>query len=386
MPNAVNRREMLQGILSAGIALAGVSTWALPALAEGEEVIPFTDFPKDFNPEPRPGVRYFDTRTLQSFFPPSDQFFTVQHYGQPAVDASTYRLRITGLINRPLELSLADLKKRRRLEQVVGFECSGNSNPRGNPLVGNARWAGTPLSALLKDCGLKPSASEVVFFGADKGSEEVSHGGSTQKVEQRFGRSLSVDDATRPEVLIAYEMNGQPLSLAQGAPVRLIVPGWYGVANVKWLEQIHLMDRRFMGKFMAREYVTLRGDKLGGDMAWNETSVSRMQLKSMVARVTRTGSNCKVLGFALNDGTPLKTVEVSIDSGPWRLATLDKSNTPYSWKLFTYRWEGAQPGEHTIASRAVDVRGNVQPTEAELESKKTRWENNGQYVRKILIS
>jgi DMSO/TMAO reductase YedYZ molybdopterin-dependent catalytic subunit len=386
MSKAVNRREMLQGMFSVGLGLAGLSTRALPALADDEEVVPFTDFPKDFNPTPRPGARYFDTRTLQSFLPPSDQFFTVQHYGQPTVDANTYRLRITGLINRPFELSLADLKKRRRIEQVVGFECSGNNNPRGNPLVGNARWAGTPLSALLKDSSLKSSASEVVFFGADKGSEEVSHGSSTQKVEQRFGRSLSLNDATRPEVLIAYEMNGQPLSLAQGAPVRLIVPGWYGVANVKWLEQIHLMDRRFMGKFMAREYVTLRGDRMGGDIAWNETSVSRMQLKSMVARVTRSAGNCKVLGFALNDGTPLKAVEVTIDGGPWRPATLDKSNTPYSWKLFSYRWEGTQPGEHTITSRAIDIHGNVQPTEAELESKKTRWENNGQYVRKLRIS
>jgi DMSO/TMAO reductase YedYZ molybdopterin-dependent catalytic subunit len=377
---------MLQGICSASLAFVGLTTGGLPVLADGEKVVPFTDFPKDFNPTPRPGVRYFDTRTLQSFLPPSDQFFTVQHYGQPTVDANTHRLRITGLVNRPVELSLANLRKRRRLEQVIGFECSGNNNPRGNPLVGNALWAGTPLSALLKDCDLKPSASEVVFFGADKGSEEVSHGGSTQKVEQRFGRSLSVDDAARPEVLIAYEMNGQPLSLDHGAPVRLIVPGWYGVANVKWLEQIHLMDRRFMGKFMAREYVTLRGDKLGGDIAWNETSVSRMQLKSMVARVTRSGNSCKVLGFALNDGTPLKTVEVSIDSGPWKPGMLEKSNTPYSWKLFTYRWEGAQPGEHTVTSRAIDIHGNVQPTEVELESKKTRWENNGQYVRTILIS
>jgi len=242
------------------------------------------------------------------------------------------------------------------------------------------------LSSLLKECGLKPTAREAVFFGADKGSEEVSHGGLTQKVEQRFGRSLSIDDAMRSEVLIAYEVNGEPLPLAHGAPVRLVVPGWYGVANVKWLEQVHIMDRRFMGKFMAREYVTLRGDKLGSDIAWNETSVSRMQLKSMVARVTRSGSSCKLLGFALNDGTPLKAVEISIDGGAWRPANLEKSNTTYSWKLFRYLWEGAQPGEHTITSRAIDIHGNIQPTEAELESKKTRWENNGQYVRKIVIS
>jgi DMSO/TMAO reductase YedYZ molybdopterin-dependent catalytic subunit len=385
MHNTVSRREALQGLFSGGLVLAGVSSWGLPTLAQGEEVIPFTDFPKDFNPTPRPGVHYFDTRTLKDFLPPSDQFFSVQHYGQPQVESATYRLRITGLVERPVDLSLADLRKRRQTEQVVGFECSGNNNARSNPLVGNARWTGTSLGSLLKECGVKASAREVVFFGADKGTEEVSHGGSTQKVEQRFARSLSLEDATQPEVLLTYEMNGEPLSLSQGSPLRVIVPGWYGVANVKWLEQIHLQESRFMGKFMAREYVTLRGESLGDAIVWNETSVSRMQLKSMIARVTRTGKTCNVTGFALNDGTPLRAVEVSIDSGPWKAATLDKSNTPYSWKLFTYRWEDARPGEHTLVSRAIDIKGNIQPTEAELEMKKTRWENNGQYPRKVAL-
>jgi DMSO/TMAO reductase YedYZ molybdopterin-dependent catalytic subunit len=386
MHNAVSRREALQGLFTGGLALAGACGWALPTLAKGEEVIPFTDFPKDFNPTPRPGVRYFDTRTLEDFLPPNDQFFTVQHYGQPQVESTTYRLRITGLVDRPVELSLSDLRKRRRIEQVVGFECSGNNNARGNPLVGNARWTGMSLGSLLKECGVKTAAREVVFFGADKGTEEVSHGGSTQNVEQRFARSLSIEDAIQPEVLLAYEMNGEPLSLPQGSPLRVIVPGWYGVANVKWLEQIQLQESRFMGKFMAREYVTLRGESLGDGILWNETSVSRMQLKSMIARVTRTGTTCNVTGFALNDGTPLRAVEVSIDSGPWNRATLDKSNTPFSWKLFTYRWEVVRPGEHTLVSRAIDINGNIQPTDAELELKKTRWENNGQYLRKVVVS
>jgi DMSO/TMAO reductase YedYZ molybdopterin-dependent catalytic subunit len=386
MRNVMTRRQALQGLSTIGLVLLETRAWALPILREDEEVVPFTDFPADFNPTPRPGVRYFDTRRLENFLPPSDQFFTVQHYGQPAVDPGVYRLRITGLVDRPVELSLADLKRRRRLEQVVGFECSGNNNARGNPLVGNARWGGTPLASLLKECSVKATAREVVFFGADKGTEEVSHGGSTEKVEQRFARSLSVDDASQSEVMLAYEMNGEPLSQAQGYPVRLIVPGWYGVANVKWLEQIHLQESRFMGKFMAREYVTLRGQKVGSETVWNETSVSRMQLKSMVARVTRRGETCTVTGFALTDGTPLSAIEVSIDKGPWRAATLDKNNPRHSWKLFTYQWDDLKPGEHTIVSRAIDINGNIQPTESELESKKTRWENNGQYLRKVLVS
>ena len=385
MDNAVSRREALHGFLRGGFVLVGACSWTLPTLAKGEEVIPFIDFPKDFNLTPRSGMRYFDTRTLEEFLPPNDQFFTVQHYGQPQVESATYRLRITGLVDRPVELSLSDLRKRHRMEQIVGFECSGNNNARGNPLVGNARWTGTSLGSLLKECGVKSAAREVVFFGADKGTEEVSHGGSTHKVEQRFARSLSVEDVTQPEVLLAYEMNGEPLSLSQGSPLRVIVPGWYGVANVKWLEQIHLQQSRFMGKFMAREYVTLRGESLGDSVLWNETSVSHMQLKSMIARVTRTGKTCNIAGFALNDGTPLRAVEVSIDSGPWNQATLDKSNTPFSWKLFTYPWEDARPGEHTLVSRAIDIKGNIQPTDQELELKKTRWENNGQYLRKVVV-
>jgi len=189
----------------------------------------------------------------------------------------------------------------------------------------------------------------------------------------------------RPEVMLAFEMDASPLPHPHGAPVRLIVPGWYGVANVKWLDHIHAQESRFMGRFMARDYVTLRGDDAGGETVWNETSVSRTRLKSAIGRITRTGATLKATGFALTDGTLLKTVEVSIDGGPWKAATLDKRNAPYSWQLFTYEWTGAAAGEHTIVSRATDARGVVQPTDAELLAKKTRWENNAQFVRKFKI-
>ncbi len=190
----------------------------------------------------------------------------------------------------------------------------------------------------------------------------------------------------KSEVLVAYEMNGEPLSPEQGAPARLIVPGWYGVANIKWLTHIHVQDRRFMGKFMAREYVTLQGVRNGESVVWNETSVSRIRLKSMVARVTRRGSRCKILGFALNDGTPLKAVEVRIDQGPWRPAAIDRRSTAYSWKLFTCLWEDVTPGTHTILSRAIDAYGGVQPEVKDLELKKTRWENNAQFIRTVMIA
>ena len=387
MSNELGRRQMLnRGIVLAGIAALGIPEWAIPVLGQGEELVPFTDVPAEFSTNPKPGVRYLDTRKIESFLTPSDQFFTVQHYGQPVVDAATYRLTVTGLVEHPMELSLSDLKKRSRMEHVSGFECSGNGKARMSGLAGNARWAGTSLLSLLNDCGVRSQAKEVVFFGADKGNEEVSHGGGTASVEQRFARSLSLEDAVKPEVLLAYEMNGEPLSLYQGAPVRLIVPGWYGVANIKWLEHIHVLDRRFMGKFMAREYVTLRGQKVNDEILWNETSVSKMELTSAVVRVTRKAGQYEILGFALTDGTPLKFVQVRIDNGEWQTASIDSTSTPYSWKLFRMDWKAPAKGEHTLASRATDINGKIQPTEEELELKKTRWENNGQIVRRVLVS
>lgn len=387
MEKGISRRQLLQGSAAlAGWASSAIPALGLPALEEDEELVPFTDFPADFTTNPRPGVRYLDTRKIQSFLTPSDQFFTVQHYGRPAVDPAGYRLRISGLVDSPRELSLDDLRQRPRSTHTAGFECSGNSSRRINPLVGNAQWSGVSLSSLLKEAGIKAYAREVVFWGADKATEKVSHGGATVTVEQPFGRSLALADAMNSEVLVAYEMNGEPLSPEQGAPARLIVPGWYGVANVKWLTHIHVQDRRFMGKFMAREYVTLRGVRSGENIVWNETSVSRIRLKSMVARVTRRGSRCKILGFVLNDGAPLKAVEVKIDQGPWRPAAIDRRSTVYSWKLFTCLWEDVTPGTHTMVSRAIDAYGGVQPEAKDLELKKTRWENNAQFTRTVMIS
>jgi DMSO/TMAO reductase YedYZ molybdopterin-dependent catalytic subunit len=370
-----SRREALQALAAAGVAFS--ADW--PLFAQGEEVIPFTDLPAPAAGRVPP--------TLQNFFSTNEEFFAVQHYPvPPPIDQTTYRLRMTGLIDRPIELSLADLKKRVRLDQVVGFECSGNNNTRGNPLIGNARWVGTSVASLLKECGVKTDAREIVFLSVDKGTEEITHGGAPQTAEQHFARSMSLDDAVRPEVMLAYEMNGVPLPHPHGAPVRLVVPGWYGVANVKWLDHIHVQDTRFMGRFMARDYVTLQAQTIGGETVWNETSVSRTRLKSAVARLTRTGPTFRAVGFALTDGTPLKSIEVSVDGGPWKQATLDRRNTPYSWQLFTCDWTALTSGEHTIVSRAIDARGNIQPKEDELPPKKSRWENNGQFVRKFRVS
>ena len=294
----------------------------------------------------------------------------------------TYRLRLTGLVDQSLEFSLDQLKALPKFEIDAGFECGGNRRDMFNGLIGNARWGGVRLRDVLNDAGVQDAGIEVVFYGADIGKENV----RDTDVEQAFGRSMHIDDAMRAEVMICYEMNGEPLPVYHGAPVRLIVPGWYGVANVKWLDHIHVQDRRYMGRFMARDYVTLSKIDVGGVERWDERSVTRIQLKSSIIRVTKRGGSHRIAGFVLNDGTPLDSVEVQIDGGAWQKAQIDPQSSQYSWKLFYLDWDDASPGEHTVMSRVTDATGKVQATVDEMPEKPSRWENYAQFERKVMIS
>ena len=378
---------MLRGSLAvAGLAALGVPEWALPALAQGETLVPFTDLPATINLAPTPDRRVLDIRTIDGPFTPKDQFFTTQHYGHPEVDPATFRLRVSGLVDRAASLSLDDLRQLGGAELIAGFECSGNRRPLQG-LSSNGRWTGVPLRAVLDRARVKPQAREFVFFGADRGQEEVEFRTQKYTVEQQFGRSLPRDLALAPEPFLAYALNGEPLTRHQGSPLRLIVPGWYGVANVKWLAQIHAQEDQYLGKYQARWYRTLRGETIDGEIKWVETAIAQMQLKSFIARVTRDLTRHNVRGVVLNDGTPLRSVEVRVDDGPWQRATMDPAtSSKYSWKLFTYMWSGATPGEHALVSRATDVNGTVQPTSEELDSKKTFLEDNTQFPRKVMIS
>jgi DMSO/TMAO reductase YedYZ molybdopterin-dependent catalytic subunit len=239
----------------------------------------------------------------------------------------------------------------------------------------------------LNDAGVKPEGKEVVFFGADHGEIDVPFRGQTYKVDQHFGRSLTIENAMRPEPMLAYAMNGDPLTKHQGSPLRLIMPGWYGVSNVKWLSEIHIQESRFVGHYQARWYLTLRSEMVNGQEVWKETEITKMRPKSVISRVTKSSNRHMVYGFVLNDGTALKSVEVKVDEGAWAPATLDRANTQFGWKLFSYAWEGATPGEHTLVSRAIDANGVIQPTQAELTAtKKTFLEDNSQFPRRVMIA
>ena len=206
------------------------------------------------------------------------------------------------------------------------------------------------------------------------------------KVRAPFGRSMSVQDAMNPNLLLCYEMNGVPLPQAHGFPLRLIAPGWYGVANVKWLNRIELRDTRFEGRFMGRDYVTIREEEIGGQKLAVETSVGRALLKSAPARITRLGDRYRIVGAAW--GGVIARVEVRIDDAPWKPADIDRTeDSEFAWKIWSLDWERPSPGDHVITSRVTDTAGQVQPTieDPAIASKRTYWESNGQISRRVRI-
>ena len=217
------------------------------------------------------------------------------------------------------------------------------------------------------------------FWGADTGTEEI----RGNPYEQHFGRSMSLEHIAETDPLVVWEMNGEPLPIVHGFPVRLLVPGWYGVSNVKWLERIDVSADRLMTRFMARDYVTLMEREVNGQTEWVETSVTRIRVKSAIARVTRLQDRFTVFGVAYGDGTPLDRVEVQVDGGAWQAASLERPADPCSWTFFTFRTTGLSSGEHTLVSRATDTSGRTQPVD--LSMKRTRWENNELFVRTIAV-
>jgi DMSO/TMAO reductase YedYZ molybdopterin-dependent catalytic subunit len=285
-------------------ALAALALARFPHLAAafpgqpGAAVVPWLDPPPP-NPVPDVVGALLEWERFGSFLTPAEQFFTVAHYGRPAIDVPAWKLDVSGLVQRPLTLTLDALKARPRQEVVFTLECSGNHGfPWFTGGVGTARWAGTPLAPLLAEAGVLERAVEVAFWGADAGEEAI----RDATVRQHFARSLALADAMDSTTLLCYEMNGAPLPPAHGFPLRLIAPGWYGIANVKWLTRIEVRDTRLMNRFMARDYVTLRQETRDGEPAWTETSVGRARLKSVPATVTRAGGQYRIIGAAWGAG------------------------------------------------------------------------------------
>jgi DMSO/TMAO reductase YedYZ molybdopterin-dependent catalytic subunit len=381
-----DRRAILKA--AASMALVGIPR-ELWALEEGEEVIDFADLDgyRVENGAENPRVKFFDLRRLTSWKTPQDEFFVFHQTLTVQASLADWRLRIGGFVDKPRELTLDQIRQRTgRRELAVTIECSGNNAyATANGQVSNGVWTGVSLAPILKECRLRPEAREVAFFGMDLERERDAPAAAAH------GRSLSVQDALDPDTTLAYALNGSPLSPEHGFPLRLIVPGWYGMTQIKWLNRIEVLDRRYEGSHMARNYHTIREAGTLDSGTVLETSISKTRLKSVIARVTRRkdakgGYAYRISGAAWGGPSALKTVEVRIDESAWRAARLGERGGDFAWTLWSMDWNEARPGPHAVVSRAIDVAANLQPTSAEWQaSVKSIREDNSQWVRRIVI-
>ncbi len=298
---------------------------------------------------------------------PTGLHYLLIHFDIPAIDAADWALTIGGRVRQPLRLNLDELKARPSTTVAVTLECAGNGRARTSPrplsqpwlveAVGTAEWTGTPLRPLLEEAGPLGETGDVVFTGIDRGIQG--------DIEQQYERSLPLAECRRDEVLLAYAINGQPLLPQHGFPLRLIVPGWYGMAHVKWLRGITVLEEEFRGYQQATAYHFRRSQDDPG------VPVTRMLPRALMvppgipdfmSRVRFLAPSRQALfGRAWSGRAPVTKVEVSVDGGrTWAAADLGDEGSPFAWRSWTFAWN-AKAGEHELCVRATDGAGNVQP-------------------------
>jgi len=302
-----------------------------------------------------------------SWVTPNRLFFVRNHFAAPAIDLSTWKLTVEGCVEEPMEWTWDDLAALSERSVFATVECAGNGRsflrpaapgvPWGAGAIGHGEFTGVPVRELLERANIRPGAVEVLFEGADEGTE------SDHPALMHFARSLPLAKALDPDTLLAFRMNGEPLEPAHGFPIRLFVPGWYGVASVKWLRRIEVLDRPFAGYFQSVKY-TVRRPNAAGKL--ETVPVSSIAVKSEILRpqpgtVLGLGAN-RVFGVAWAGERAVAEVEVSVDCGSsWQRAQLLGPRVPYSWRLWEYRWEVAEPGSYTLLARAIADDGQMQP-------------------------
>lgn len=312
---------------------------------------------------------------------PAGLHYVLVHYDIP--DGTTGSLTVDGAVRQPLQLSVEELEEEwpTRTEAVT-LECAGNGRARLAPrpisqpwlfeAVGTAAWTGVPVTEVLDRAGLHDDAVEVVFTGRDRGVE----GG----VAQAYQRSLTLEDARRAEVILAHHMNGEPLPAQHGAPLRLVVPGWYGMASVKWLERITVVTEPFAGYQQARAYVLRRDEEDPGRPVTRIQPRSLMQPPGVPDFLTRrrflAPGSVTLAGRAWSGFGPVTRVEVSVDGGAgWQDAELGPTLGTHGWRSWRLDWE-ATPGHHVLCSRATDETGRTQSLDID-------WNTGGYEVNAI---
>ena len=295
---------------------------------------------------------------------PTGQIFVRSNFAVPALAGESHRVAVRGAVGRQLDISAGELRSMTKAHRAVAvtMECAGNSRlhlrplpvgePWSNGAVSTSRWTGYPLRLLLDSAELDESAVEILVEGADSG---VGSDGTTMG----FGRSLPIAEAMRDEVLLAFDLNDEPLSAPHGAPLRLIVPGWYGMASVKWVARISALTRPFEGYFQKQRYVYEEEGKPA-------TPVSRMRVKSLITSPadgdTLERGAIEIAGWAWSGNGRIVRVEVAVDGGGgWRDAELHDSSSDHEWVRWSLQWAAEQPGRHVLCSRATDSAGNSQP-------------------------
>ena len=298
---------------------------------------------------------------------PMGLHYLLTHFDIPLVDPGSWRLEIGGDVERPLTLGLDELKERPSRTLAVTLECAGNGRALLSPraysqpwlleAVGTAEWTGTPLAPLLDEAGLGPGAIEIVFTGLDRGIQAG--------LEHLYERSLPRSEALRDEVLLAYAINGQDLPPQHGFPLRLVVPGWYGMTHVKWLQSITAVNEPFQGFQQDVGYHVRQSAEEQG------RAVTRILPRSLMvppgipdfparSRFVEAGS-CLLEGRAWSGSGPIAKVEVSVDGGgSWADAALEAGVSEFAWHGWSYEWE-AHAGEHVLCCRATDSEGETQP-------------------------
>jgi DMSO/TMAO reductase YedYZ molybdopterin-dependent catalytic subunit len=364
------RREVLQRGLAIGAiaSTAGMSFWSELALAQGEVLVPFVDVPDGFTAPPvTPGAMHFlDTRQIDTFYTSADDFYIVQHYNQPVIEKSGYTLRLTGLVERPLSIAYADLIARNKVEIDAGFECGGNNANLFHGLIGNARWGGIRLRDLLREARVQTEGIEAVFYGADTGTENV----RDRDVEVAFGRSMHIDDAMLPDVLVAWEMNGEPLPALHGFPLRLICPGWPGSTSGKWLKRLWIRDRVHDGAKMTGDSYRLPRHLVAPGSGVSDDQMDIIEELPVKSIVTFPGTGIEhpqsaplaLRGHAWSGFGDVREMHLSIDFGQtWQPAELKSPRNRYAWQRWNTEVRFPTTGYFEVWARATDVTGRMQP-------------------------
>jgi len=326
------------------------------------------------------GLRTFagPPSALQNNIVPNNLYYIRNHWKEcPDIDIATYRLNVDGEVNNPLSLSYEDLKALPQKRFQVTFECCGNSpvpeyytkalristvmeGIKGHGIMGNAEWAGVSLKDVLEKAGVKSSAVEVMFEGADHGPDET----VGDPPEVTYERSLPIAKALHPDTLLAYEMNGVPLPVDHGYPLRLLVSGWYGMNSVKWLVGLHVLDHEFKGFYMTERYMTANAP----GSATPYTYYSKLKVKSIITNPMPgeiiPASGYTLAGAAWSGEEAITKVDISTDGGDtWSPVDVIHPPSGYSWTRWEYRWQPKGPGHYTLMSRATNDKGETQPME-----------------------